>query len=132
MQKIIILTKKIIAKLPVILFDVAAIPVAWYAAYWLRYNMQPYPSSLTSTHSFIALALLSIVQISCYYYFKIYRGLWRFSSLNDVIRILKATITAMVLVIPVFYLTSILQHLPRSVFPLYCIILLPSFAEEGW
>ncbi|HFD2271905.1 TPA: polysaccharide biosynthesis protein [Legionella pneumophila] len=123
MQKIIILTKKIIAKLPVILFDVAAIPVAWYAAYWLRYNMQPYPSSLTSTHSFIALALLSIVQISCYYYFKIYRGLWRFSSLNDVIRILKATITAMVLVIPVFYLTSILQHLPRSVFPLYCIIL---------
>ncbi|HFT3912453.1 TPA: hypothetical protein ACH3KA_000435, partial [Legionella pneumophila] len=57
MQKIIILTKKIIAKLPVILFDVAAIPVAWYAAYWLRYNMQPYPGSLTSTHSFIALAL---------------------------------------------------------------------------
>lgn len=132
MQKIIILTKKIIAKLPVILFDVAAIPVAWYAAYWLRYNMQPYPSSLTSTHSFIALALLSIVQISCYYYFKIYRGLWRFSSLNDVIRILKATITAMVLVIPVFYLTSILQHLPRSVFPLYCIILATILCGEGW
>jgi FlaA1/EpsC-like NDP-sugar epimerase len=29
----------------------------------------------------------------------------------------------MVLVIPVFYLTSSLQHLPRAVFPLYCIIL---------
>lgn len=123
MQKIMILIKKFIAKLPVILFDVTAIPVAWYAAYWLRYNMQPYPGNLASAHSFVALALLSIVQISCYYYFKIYRGLWRFSSINDVIRILKATVTAMILVIPVFYLTSILQHIPRSVFPLYCIIL---------
>lgn len=123
MQKIIFLIKKILAKLPVILFDVTAIPVAWFAAYWLRYNMHPYPSILTSMHSSIALALLAVVQISCYYYFKIYRGLWRFSSLNDVIRILKASVTAMVLVIPALYVTSILQHLPRSVFPLYCIIL---------
>ncbi|WP_298622186.1 nucleoside-diphosphate sugar epimerase/dehydratase [uncultured Legionella sp.] len=123
MQKIILLIRKFLTKLPVILFDITAIPVAWYAAYWLRYNMHPYPGMLTSTHSFIALALLSVVQIGCYYYFKIYRGLWRFSSLNDVIRILKATVSAMVLVIPVFYATSILQHLSRSIFPLYCIIL---------
>ncbi len=123
MQKIILSLRKFLSKLPVILFDTAAIPIAWYTAYWLRFNMHPYPSVLTSTHSFIALGLLSLVQISCYYYFKIYRGLWRFSSLNDVIRILKASVTAMVLVIPVLYLTSVLQHLPRAVFPLYCIIL---------
>lgn len=123
MKKIIILIRKIVSKLPVILFDVTAIPVAWYAAYWLRYNMQPYPHILTSNHSFMALAILSIVQIACYYYFKTYRGLWRFSSLNDVLRILKSTITTVVLVIPVLYLASIVHHLPRSVFPLYCIIL---------
>lgn len=122
-QRIKLFIAKLLSKFPVILFDITAIPVAWYAAYWLRYNMQPYPSMLTSTHSFVALALLFVVQVSCYYYFKIYRGLWRFSSLNDVIRILKATISAMILVIPVFYATSILQHLSRSVFPLYCMIL---------
>ncbi|KTD57894.1 polysaccharide biosynthesis protein [Legionella shakespearei] len=123
MQTIIALIKKIMAKLPVILFDVTAIPVAWFTAYWLRYNLHPYPSSLTSMHSAIALTLLALVQISCYYYFKTYRGLWRFSSLNDVIRIIKASVTAVVLVIPALYISSILQHLPRSVFPLYCIIL---------
>lgn len=123
MLKIILLIKKIIAKLPVILFDVSAIPFAWYTAYWLRYNMHPFPGIVTSSHSFIALGMLSIVQIGCYYYFKIYRGLWRFSSLNDVTRILKASITAVVLVIPIFYSTSILHYLPRAVFPLYCIIL---------
>lgn len=123
MQTIIALIKKITAKLPVILFDVTAIPVAWFTAYWLRYNLHPYPSILTSTHSAIALSLLAMVQISCYYYFKTYRGLWRFSSLNDVVRIIRASVTAVVLVIPALYISSILQHLPRSVFPLYCIIL---------
>lgn len=114
--------RKLFKKLPVILFDVAAIPLAWYAAYWLRYNMRPYPA-LNSNYPLFALALLALVQISCYYYFKTYRGLWRFSSLNDVTRILKASVSAIILAIPVFYLTSILQHLPRSVFPLYCLIL---------
>jgi FlaA1/EpsC-like NDP-sugar epimerase len=123
MQKIMLLIRKIISKLPVIIYDVCAIPIAWYAAFWLRFNMHPYMSILTSSHSMMALSFLVVVQVSCYYYFKTYRGLWRFASLDDVIRILKAAITAVFLVIPVLYLTSILQHLPRAVFPLYSIIL---------
>lgn len=123
MKKLIISLKKLYLKLPVILFDIAAIPLAWYAAYWLRYNLHPNPIIFNSIYSFSALLILATVQIGCYYYFKTYRGLWRFSSLNDVIRILKATVCAMMLVIPVLYLTSIAQHIPRSVFPLYCIIL---------
>jgi FlaA1/EpsC-like NDP-sugar epimerase len=122
-KKMVIFKKKLFSKLPVILFDVIAIPFAWYGAYWLRYNMHPYSGILTSTHSFSALACLTAVQICCYFYFKTYRGLWRFSSLNDVIRILKASVSAIVLVIPIFYLASLLHHIPRSVFPLYCIIL---------
>ena len=115
--------RKFFLKLPVILFDIMAIPIAWYAAYWLRYNMQPFPKMLTSTHSFIALSLLTVIQAVCYFYFKTYRGLWRFSSLNDVVRIIKASFCAVMIVIPVFYLTSILHHLPRTILPLYCMIL---------
>ena len=123
MQKLMLLIRKFFLKLPVILFDVAAIPLAWYAAYWLRYNLQPFPNVLISAYSFKALSLLTTIQVACYYYFKTYRGLWRFSSLNDVLRIIKASLSAMMLVIPVFYLTSIIHHLPRSVLPLYCMIL---------
>jgi FlaA1/EpsC-like NDP-sugar epimerase len=123
LQKIITIVDKFISKLPVILFDVSAIPVSWYIAYWLRFNLQTNPSSLTSVYSFSALALLAIVQISCFYYFKIYRGLWRFASLNDVVRIIKSVCTAVILIIPVFYTMSILHYIPRSVFPLYAIIL---------
>jgi FlaA1/EpsC-like NDP-sugar epimerase len=75
-----------------------------------------------SSHSLFALSFLVVVQTGCYYYFKTYRGVWRYSSLDDVARILKASITAVVLVIPALYLSSILQHLPRAIFPLYCLI----------
>lgn len=44
-------------------------------------------------------------------------------SLNDVVRILKATLTTTVLGISVLYVTSMLHELPRSVFPLYCMLL---------
>ncbi|MGC1182002.1 polysaccharide biosynthesis protein [Legionella sp.] len=123
MQKLTLFMRKFFLKLPVLLYDVTVISIAWYAAYWLRYNMQPFPKMLTSTPSFMALSLLIAIQTVCYYYFKTYRGLWRFSSLNDVLRIIKASLSAMMLVIPVFYLSSILHHLPRSILPLYCMIL---------
>lgn len=123
-QQLTLFIRKLFLKLPVLMFDISAIPVAWYGAYWLRYNMQPFPKMLTSVHSFTALSLLTTLQVICYFYFKTYRGLWRFCSLNDVLRILKATLTTTVLVIPVFYLTSILQHIPRAVLPLYCMILI--------
>lgn len=123
MNRISLIIRKIISKLPVILFDAAAIPTAWYAAYWLRYNLDPFNNILTLEHSKSALLFLTVMQLGCYYYFKTYRGLWRFSSLNDVMRILKSAITAMVLVIPALYLSSELHHFPRSIFLLYSIIL---------
>ncbi|MGL5743271.1 MAG: polysaccharide biosynthesis protein [Legionella sp.] len=125
-QKKNIFLQRLYGKLPVLLCDFLAIPVAWYIAYWLRYNMQPFPKMLVSSHSYIALTLLTTIQVFCYCYYKTYRGLWRFFSLNDVIRILKSTLTTTILVIPVLYLASILHEIPRSVFPLYCIILTAS------
>lgn len=114
--------RKLYAKLPVIIFDLSAVPLAWYAAYWLRFNMQPSAMDIEYPSFLEALLILTFVQTVCYYYFKVYRGLWRFSSLNDLGRILKAAVTATLLVIPVLYSVSIIQHIPRSVLPLYAII----------
>jgi FlaA1/EpsC-like NDP-sugar epimerase len=118
-----IFVQKIVSKLPVIAFDALAIPVAWGLACWLRYDMNALPAHLTSWGSLGALFSLCAVQIACYYHFKVYRGLWRFSSLNDVTRILRATVAATLFVLPLFYLFSFLPALPRSVLPLYCLIL---------
>ncbi|KTD11220.1 polysaccharide biosynthesis protein [Legionella jamestowniensis] len=124
MQSFSIFFKKLYKKFPVIAFDMLAIPLAWYFAYWLRYNLQPFPSDLTNSYSLISLLILTLIQTGCYYYFKVYRGLWCFSSLNDVARIIKATAFATVLSVLALYFTSLLQHIPRSVFPLYDLTLI--------
>ena len=112
MKKVIVLMRKCVNKLPLLIFDLMSIPVAWFAAYWLRYNMQPFPGKLMFPHALVTLVILTLVQISCFYYFKTYRGLWQFSSLNDVIRILKAAVSGVVVMIPLFYLSSILHLAP--------------------
>jgi len=115
--------KKLYSKLPVVMFDVLAIPVAWYCAYWLRYNMQPCPTALINYYSLFALSILAIVQTACYYHFKVYRGLWRFSSMDDVSRILHSVLYAVILAFPIYYLTSLLPRIPRSILPLYCFVM---------
>ena len=115
--------QKIVSKLPVIAFDALSIPAAWYMAYWLLYNLHPFSTRHELPYSFRALAILAVLQTGFYYYFKVYRGLWRFSSLNDVARILRAVGCATVFVIPLFYLTEILLYIPRAVLPLYAMIL---------
>ena len=116
--------QKLYSKLPVILFDSLAIPIAWYCAYALHYNLNELPQGEVFTYSAYALSILAVVQLSSYYYFKVYRGLWRFSSISDVVRILRAVLYATLLVTPVFYFTAILPWIPRSVLPLYAMILI--------
>ena len=88
MQTIIAVLGKLYKKLPVITLDVAVIPFAWYFAYWLRFNMELLPRGFVTTYSLGGLLILAMMQVACYYYFKVYRGLWRFSSLNDLVRII--------------------------------------------
>jgi FlaA1/EpsC-like NDP-sugar epimerase len=114
--------QKVIAKLPVIGFDVLSIPLAWILAHSFRYNLSDLPHQLMATRSLVMLSLLMVAQIACYYYFKVYRGLWRFASLSDLMRILRATLMATLVAIPLFSLLP-MSSMPRSILPLYCLIL---------
>ncbi len=114
--------KKGYLKFPTLVFDFLAIPVAWYVAYWLRYNMQFLPIGLLKPESLYTILLVILVQVASYYHFKVYRGLWRFSSIDDVERIIRSVVSASILIIPVLYL-SMLAHIPRSIIPLYAITL---------
>jgi FlaA1/EpsC-like NDP-sugar epimerase len=114
---------KLYRKMPVLIFDAFAIPLAWYLAYWLRFNLDPYLNHSSSLKGAKALLVLFIVQQASYFVFKIYRGLWLYFSLNDVIRIIKSIGAAVFCVIPLFYALELLEIVPRSVLPLYAILL---------
>ena len=115
--------KKIFEKLPVLGFDAVAIPLAWYLAFGLQTNQQSFPSQFTAQASLSALSILFILQMACYYHFKVYRGLWRFSSLSDVSRILKAVTCATLLVTPILHFSTLLHQISYSVLPLYSLLL---------
>ena len=116
--------KKLYAKLPVLSFDLLAIVLAWFCAYGLQLNMHLFSSQAVSSNSLSALSILMVIQVLCYYHFKVYRGLWRFSSLNDVGRILKAVVTAVAIGMVWLYVLAILPHIPFSILPLYGVILI--------
>lgn len=115
--------QKALSKWQVLTFDILAIPVAWYSAFWLRFSMQAWPETLFARVSLYTFSLLFFVQIGCYYSTKMYRGLWRYSSMDDVIRIIRAVASAMAIVFPIYYLSSLLPNIPRSILPLYCFVL---------
>jgi FlaA1/EpsC-like NDP-sugar epimerase len=124
MHTLILIIRKLYSKFPVLAFDILAIPVAWIMAYWLRYNLHPFEAQFDKSSFYQALGTMIGIQVSCYYYFKVYRGLWRFTSISDVTRILRAVLSASLIVIPVFYEFSLLYIVPRSVVPLYGLILI--------
>ena len=110
-------------KLPFMAFDILAMPLAWVLVYWFKYQPDVLFSRLSARDALLSLSILMTAQMFCYYQFKIYRGLWRFSSLSDVVKILKTTLGSIVLAIPLLYGFSAFDVVPRRVLPLYCLIL---------
>ncbi len=114
MERDVSFLQKVYLKLPVIVFDILAIPVAWFLAAEFVFD------SPRLAFEWPPLLLLFMMQVACYYGFRVYRGLWRFSSLNDVARILKSVLVATASAAPLFASLHV-SHL--SILPLYALML---------
>lgn len=107
----------------VLLHDTLMIPLAWLGAYWLRYNLGEIPDHFLQ-QSFVLLPLVVVIQGSVFIFFGLYRGVWRFASVPDLVRILKAVLLGTAITaITIFFFTR-LMYVPRSVFILYALLLL--------
>lgn len=101
--------------------DVLAIPLAWIAAYWLRFNLdipQPFLSE-----ALVALVWLLPTYITVFWFSGLYRGIWRYASLNDLRRITAAVgVTGLVTAVAVLMLQ--IPMIPRSVLILHPLLLI--------
>ena len=103
--------------------DLLMIPIAWLGSYWLRFNLESFPDS----HWWEAVYLLPLVMVlqgGMFWYFGLYRGIWRFASLPDLIRILKAVAVGIAVTAVIIFLATRLEGAPRSVFILDGILLM--------
>lgn len=106
----------------VFLHDFAMIPVAWFGAYWLRFNLGPIPDYFLAS-AIQWLPLVMGIQAAAFLYFQLYRGHWRFASLPDLLRIFKAVVVGTCVVLVALLALTRFEGMSRSVFPLYAVLL---------
>ena len=72
--------------------DAAAAVLAWTLAYLLRFNFEmPAHFAVEMQHTLLWVVPL---QVAVFWKFGLYRGIWRYASLNDLRRILLAVMLA--------------------------------------
>ena len=102
--------------------DLLMIPVAWLGAFWLRFNLDSIPTDFLG-QALDLLPMIVVIQGLVFLYFGLYRGVWRFASLPDLVRIIQAVAVGTVLcAAAVFFMTHMI-HVPRASFPLFAVLL---------
>ncbi len=114
---------KLFSRSVAFMHDLAMIPAAWLLAYWLRFNLGPIPD--VSWHAALGSLLLVVpIQATVFWLFGLYRGVWRFASLPDLVRISKAAVIGILVSLGPIYLLNQFQGVPRSAPLLYVILLI--------
>ncbi len=103
--------------------DLLMIPLAWLGAYVLRFNLEAVPDWFWE-QALNSLLLVIPVQAAVFWLFGLYRGVWRFASLPDMIRIGKAVFSGLLIITVLLWLTRNFSGVPRSVPVLYGILLM--------
>lgn len=106
----------------IFLHDLLMVMLAWLGAYWLRFNLGLPPQKYVDA-ALSALPVVLVIQAVVFSRLGLYRGVWRFASLPDLIRISKAVLLGVLLIAVSLHLYSRLLWVPRSVLPLYVLLL---------
>lgn len=107
----------------IIVLDMVIVAIAWLGAYWLRFNFSTIPVSFLN-QAFHSLPLLLAMQAAIFAWFGVFRGVWRFTSVPDLVRILKAVFLGATLATVVLFAVFRLEQVPRSVPFFYFLLLL--------
>lgn len=127
---------KLRSRTTIFVHDLFMIPLAWFTAYWFRFNLDRIPDDYFYPALLYMPGVIAI-QVSAFWTFGLYRGVWRFSSMPDLIRIAKAVLVGIFFIAGGLFLYNRLEGVPRSVLPLYVLVLLaflcvPRFVYRFW
>ncbi|NYT84327.1 polysaccharide biosynthesis protein [Pollutimonas harenae] len=116
------MVKTSIRLLLVFAFDLLAVVVAWLGGFSIRFNFT-WPYGYGSEMAYGLLLLLCAQVLACRWA-GLYRGMWRFASLSDLKRVLKAVSVSTFVLLVVMLFSKPHLHIPRSLVVLYPILLL--------
>ncbi len=103
-------------------FDLLAVVLCWLAAYQLRFNFAV-PADFAHT-GWLSLAWVLPLHAVMFRVFGLYKGMWIFASLPDLVRIVRAIATAAVLAVAIVAMLHPIPPVPRSVLVSFPVFLL--------
>jgi len=102
----------------IFIHDLLMVPLAWLGAFWLRFNLGIIPEQFWQAALRWLPAVLIVQGLSLRFY-GLYRGVWRFASVPDLVRIAKAVGSGVFVIATAMFAINRLEGIPRSVIPLY-------------
>jgi len=112
--------QRIRSRLLVFAHDLAMVPLAWGLTYWVRFNLAYIPPEFLDA-AVDMLPLVVLVMGACFWAFGLYRSVWRFASLTDLVRIGQAVATGTTLLLFLLFVFNRMAFVPRSL-PLLFVI----------
>ncbi|WP_406672757.1 polysaccharide biosynthesis protein [Natronospira sp.] len=107
----------------IIAHDALWVPLAIAAAFWVRFNLGSIPADF-----WLPMLILAAVAIPAhmltFWAFGAYRGVWRFASMPDLVRLSKAVAVGALITLAALFIYDRLAGVPRSVIFLYPLFLL--------
>ena len=100
--------------------DACLLMVSLFLAYYLRFDGD-IPSN--EVVRFLRVVIWVVpVKIIFFLYFGLYKGMWRYTGIQDMKNLLKASLTATGVIVGILLLIVRFQGYPRSIFPLDFIL----------
>jgi len=122
-------------RIAVVVHDLCMVWLSWYGLHRFRYAIQPSPDSLNTMS--VEMLLVLCAQGLVFWRVGLYRGVWRFASVPDLVNIMKAALFGLLSVIIVLFFYNRLTMVPRTVLVLYPVVLcallgMPRLLYRSW
>jgi len=110
-------------RIVVILSDIALIVFTFYLAFWIRFLEEGlfFPRYFPLFKQ--TLPLIMVVYFVSFVFFGLYKGLWRYASINDLMRIFRAILVGALLSVAGMVFILGLRAFPRSIFIIHPLLL---------
>lgn len=96
-------------------YDAVVIITCFIASHCLRFG-EWFPNIFLQTTFLKTLPLILISQLTCLYYSNVYKAIWRFSSIPDLIRVIRGVSIAVPVSLFLIFIVNRLEGFPRSAF----------------
>ena len=97
----------------IVIYDIIVIVASLLLAFSLRYDFSIPAKSFTGLGTYLLWALP--VKLSVFYFFGLYRGMYRYTSIWDLINIGKATVIAALIINSVFLIIPLFRVIPPAI-----------------